>query len=626
MRNNREEALHKLMAAERSKNSIPQNTASDSQDLLIGMPEQKDKTVVVARSEEEFIVNELEISYADQDEFDLGDHFGDEWIEVSLVDDQGKFDLDKYYEIEEYLEQSYHKYNSISSYLRPEMIKKPKIASAQPNEKRGYFSTGLSNILVDENLKDEDMLNTNPISKTIPLESKSMPQSKDQYEKSLSQRYNVPLSRLMSNKPVLIPRRPMNIKAASANLKRKQPGSFPKNQQITPKKAESVYDFLTPTTLHIENKFNECSSKSQVPLSEPIVPTTEEFLNFQIDDNTTTSEVKGLDISSRDSCFISKELFNRVLHSILSDYSNRSITENIEFHIDDFLMNFDLNTLGDFIIVTQLIQGDDKCKDDKNHPHVQVAKRLVQAGWRIMKNDFIPYIMCRGFRSPFAMGAYHPDEVISSAGALIPDKSWYFTMQILPPIQRLLTSLGETAWIEKILENFDGDIIRYESIPKEKKTFIIYQGSSIKIQCPNSHPEYCIKDDYVSLNCPLCKVDTTVCAGYVNNAFSMLLKRKMREAYSLVYECNKLNCKNTTKSITIKKCTNNNCNGKMIPKRNSWEFIKELNSMAILDEHEMAKTISDKAKKILRKSRYGIVNLKPLQSYEKLNYKKLFFV
>ena len=350
------------------------------------------------------------------------------------------------------------------------------------------------------------------------------------------------------------------------------------------------------------------------------------YAAIKIEGNTTKREVKGLDMVRRDWSGISKKVSSNVLDLILSNYSKEEIAENIKGYIELFMKEFDSNTLGDFIIYKQLTKGIDKYKDAQNQPHVQVAMRLMQKGDSNIQKHFIPYIICEGPENNIASRAYHPDEVASSANALKPDKKWYINQQIIPPIQRLIAPI-DLIKIEEIVELLGEDPSRYRSIPQEKYDVVVYQGSSIKAQGTCGHPEYDIKGNSDSLNCPMCPQSGNACAGYVKNAVSLMLKRKMMEVYTLGFECNELNCKNTTRNKKLKKCNKNNCNGKMIPKNNLREFLRELQSIAEINEQvKNSKDIKDKAKKILSKNKYTIVNLRPLLINEKPNFQKLFLV
>lgn len=349
------------------------------------------------------------------------------------------------------------------------------------------------------------------------------------------------------------------------------------------------------------------------------------YAAIKIENGVTIREVKGLDMVRRDWSGLSKKISSNILDLILSNYSKEEIAENIKGYIEQFMKDYDSSTLGEFIIYKQLTKGIEAYKDAANQPHVQVAKRLIEKGETNIQKHFIPYIICEGPENNIAARAYHPDEVNISKGALRPDKKWYINQQIIPPIQRLIAPI-DLIKIEEIVELLGEDPTKYHSVHRERENIIQSQGVPILAKCPIAeHAEYDIKTTQNSLNCPNCPINLSGPAGYVKNAVTQFIKKKVTDVYSLGYQCNEFSCKNITKNRKLIRCNREHCNGKMVAVESLRGLFRDLQSIVDLDD-KISGSIKETVKNVLNKSKYIKVSLKHLCSNIQVDLSKLFLV
>lgn len=172
------------------------------------------------------------------------------------------------------------------------------------------------------------------------------------------------------------------------------------------------------------------------------------YEGFGTPDAKVVQEVKGLDMVRRDWCPLSKNVGNFVLNQILSGKQREDVVLNLNEYLSDIGEKMKNNgiTLDQFIITKQLTKAISEYSDIKGQPHVAVAQRLKNQGKSEsdLVNNFIPYVIGAQPFDPsktnpaLADKAYHPEEVVSSKGKILLDIEWYITMQVLPPITRLI--------------------------------------------------------------------------------------------------------------------------------------------------------------------------------------------
>jgi DNA polymerase alpha subunit A len=163
------------------------------------------------------------------------------------------------------------------------------------------------------------------------------------------------------------------------------------------------------------------------------------------------TEMKGLDLVRRDWCIQSKDSGRFVLDNILDKAVDReTVVTVVHEHLEQLAIKMRAGELPleKYVITKGLNKHPDQYPDSKSLPHVGVAKRMLKDKKPVATGDHIPYVICNqsdanggvaasGSKKGIADRAFHPEEVIRSAGKLTVDIEWYLTYQILPPINRL---------------------------------------------------------------------------------------------------------------------------------------------------------------------------------------------
>ncbi|KAI8365231.1 DNA polymerase family B-domain-containing protein [Radiomyces spectabilis] len=167
-------------------------------------------------------------------------------------------------------------------------------------------------------------------------------------------------------------------------------------------------------------------------------------------------ESKGLDLVRRDWCDLAHDVSLRVLNVILSDKPRAKVIDEIYLIAKQAgrLLHEGNISVDKFVIYKQLTKNVEDYKDSQQYPHVQVAKRMRQAGLRVKAGDTIPYVICcveaqndDEDHIPIAQRAFHPDDVKRNLAQL--DRAWYASHQIHPPLARLCAPI----------ENLDAEVL-----------------------------------------------------------------------------------------------------------------------------------------------------------------------
>ena len=151
-------------------------------------------------------------------------------------------------------------------------------------------------------------------------------------------------------------------------------------------------------------------------------------------------EDKGLDIVRRDWSRIAKSVGNRVLDEILSGRPSSQVVEGVHRHLKEIRACVERGEvpLSEFEIVKELAKRPEEYVDAKAQPHVQVALRRKQQGYRdgIHPGQAIPYVICcvsqehaAGGGSHQAERAYHPEELRQRPRELKVDSEFYLANQ-----------------------------------------------------------------------------------------------------------------------------------------------------------------------------------------------------
>ena len=149
-----------------------------------------------------------------------------------------------------------------------------------------------------------------------------------------------------------------------------------------------------------------------------------------IDENNKIT-IKGLEFVRRDWSNIAKKTQRAVLETLLKDGDIESAKNIIRSTITD-LRNKKIDK-EDLIIYTQLTKDVNEYKTTA--PHVEVAKKIIKNGGRLKVGDVIGYIITSGNKS-ISERATLPEDAKDY------DTNYYIDNQILPPVLRIMESLG----------------------------------------------------------------------------------------------------------------------------------------------------------------------------------------
>uniref|UniRef100_A0A1I8B2I3 DNA polymerase n=1 Tax=Meloidogyne hapla TaxID=6305 RepID=A0A1I8B2I3_MELHA len=143
------------------------------------------------------------------------------------------------------------------------------------------------------------------------------------------------------------------------------------------------------------------------------------------DENSTTAELKGLDIVRRDWSELAKDIGLEIVNLILSSIDRNTLIERITSVLA--LRREDLEEgrfpLEKFEILKQLTRDPIDYKDIKSQPHAVIARRLNESKkFRLRQGDIVKYIICT---------------------TRFTDKNYYLAQQIHPIVMRLCEPIIE---------------------------------------------------------------------------------------------------------------------------------------------------------------------------------------
>jgi DNA polymerase alpha subunit A len=149
------------------------------------------------------------------------------------------------------------------------------------------------------------------------------------------------------------------------------------------------------------------------------------------------AEFKGIDSVRRDWCFISQKLGLDVARLLLQAATEEEAAKQIHVRLAECGKHIDDGTIGvpEYVITKGMQKMPHEYPDANAQPHVQVAKRLLEAGNQIHAGQEIPYVVTKTGAS-LAEKARHPDELARDP-TLELDKEWYKSTQLHPVILRL---------------------------------------------------------------------------------------------------------------------------------------------------------------------------------------------
>ncbi|MDK2988220.1 MAG: polymerase, archaea type [Methanothermococcus sp.] len=141
--------------------------------------------------------------------------------------------------------------------------------------------------------------------------------------------------------------------------------------------------------------------------------------------------IKGLEFVRRDWSNIAKKTQRRVLETLLKEGDVEKAKKVIQDVIND-LRNGKVDKK-DLIIYTQLTKNIDEYKTTS--PHVEVAKKIIKKKGRLKVGDVLEYIITSGNKS-ISERAFSPEDAKDY------DINYYIENQVLPPVLRIMESLG----------------------------------------------------------------------------------------------------------------------------------------------------------------------------------------
>ncbi|XP_018440170.2 DNA polymerase alpha catalytic subunit isoform X1 [Raphanus sativus] len=359
-------------------------------------------------------------------------------------------------------------------------------------------------------------------------------------------------------------------------------------------------------------------------------------VKLQIKDGKIYEEIerKGVDMVRRDWSLLSKEIGDLCLAKILHGGPCDDVVEAIHnelMKIKEEMRNGQV-ALEKYVITKALTKSPEAYPDSKSQPHVQVALRMRQHGYKEGFNakDTVPYIICyeQGNTSSassagIAERARHPDEVKSKDSKWLVDIDYYLAQQIHPVVSRLCAEIQGTS-PERLAECLGLDPSKYRSrsndaTGSDPSTSLLFATSdeeryksceplalacpscSAAFNCPSIISSVCASISkkseteesdstfWLKLQCPKCEPGGNT--GRISPAMiSNQVKRQIDGFVSMYYKgimmCDDESCKHTTRTPNSRLlgdrergtvCPNYpNCNGTLLRKYTEADLYKQL--------------------------------------------------
>ncbi|KFK28387.1 hypothetical protein AALP_AA8G508400 [Arabis alpina] len=362
-------------------------------------------------------------------------------------------------------------------------------------------------------------------------------------------------------------------------------------------------------------------------------------VKLQFKDGKICEEIerKGVDMVRRDWSILSKEIGDLCLAKILYGGPCEDVVEAIHselMKIKEEMRNGQV-ALEKYVITKALTKPPEVYPDSKSQPHVQVALRMRQHGYKEGFNakDTVPYIICyeQGNASSassagIAERARHPDEVKSDDSRWMVDIDYYLAQQIHPVVSRLCAEIQGTS-PERLAECLGLDPSKYrsrsnDSTGSDPSSSLLFASSdeerykscepltltcpscSAAFNCPSITSSVCASISnkattpeaegsdstfWLKLQCPKCQPEGST--GSISPAMiANQVKRQIDGFVSMYYKgilmCDDESCKHTTRSPNSRLlgdrergtvCPNYpNCNGTLLKKYTEADLYKQL--------------------------------------------------
>ena len=152
---------------------------------------------------------------------------------------------------------------------------------------------------------------------------------------------------------------------------------------------------------------------------------------YALIDENNRIVIKGLELVRRDWSNIAKRTQREVLKALLEKGDIKMAKDIVINTIEDLRKGKVKKE--DLVIYTQLTKDISRYKTTA--PHVEVAKKILRKGGRLMTGDVIGYIITSG-NGPVSERAELPEDAQDY------DINYYIDNQVLPPVIRIMESLG----------------------------------------------------------------------------------------------------------------------------------------------------------------------------------------
>ncbi|EOA12793.1 hypothetical protein CARUB_v10025741mg [Capsella rubella] len=345
-------------------------------------------------------------------------------------------------------------------------------------------------------------------------------------------------------------------------------------------------------------------------------------------------ERKGVDMVRRDWSLLSKEIGDLCLAKILYGGSCEDVVEAIHTElvkIKEEMRNGQV-ALEKYVITKALTKSPEAYPDSKSQPHVQVALRMRQRGYKegFSAKNTVPYIICyeQGNTSlassaGIAERARHPDEVKSDDSRWLVDIDYYLAQQIHPVVSRLCAEIQGTS-PERLAECLGLDPSKYRSrsnvtTGSDPSTSLLFATSeqeryksceplalacpscSAAFTCPSITSSVCAPISYkteteesdsifwLKLHCPKCEAEGStrrISPAMIANQVKRQIDGFVSMYYKGIMMCDDESCKYTTRSPNFRLlgdrergtvCPNYpNCNGTLLRKYTEADLYRQL--------------------------------------------------
>ncbi|MFQ5711143.1 MAG: DNA-directed DNA polymerase [Candidatus Geothermarchaeales archaeon] len=144
-------------------------------------------------------------------------------------------------------------------------------------------------------------------------------------------------------------------------------------------------------------------------------------------------DVVGLETVRRDWCDYARETQRDLLRIVLGGGSRDEALEYVRGRVAKLRrMELEVNELVIWEQITRPL-GEYVAKG----PHIAVAERLVERGWRIKKGDYVGYVITRGVGPLYTRAKHYSEADVEEI-----DREYYVEKQILPVCSRVVSALG----------------------------------------------------------------------------------------------------------------------------------------------------------------------------------------